>query len=523
MKSNTFSQKHTGLILLCVLLTGVALRAHRLNFQSLWNDEIITYESSSKPLASLLINPGDGNMPPLYYSIIHVVLQLGNQEALRLPSLIFGSLSILLFYLVLQKWFGRYISILCAIIMAISPFHVWYSQEARPYIMILLFSLLSLYLTQCSIEEPKSIGLKINLGISVSALFYSHIVTVAFIGFLAIYVLLHTPRQTWINWLPVMVGIALLVAPRIYQQFIISPDVPADLSRSFNPIYIAYAIWTFVTGYSLGPTISELHMLDHINIISSYFPIILPIMIFFFLFSLLGVIQIHRQNKMLLLSIVLWFILPLTFAILGSIYTVHPFNVRYAILSFPPFIAFLTIGIHSLSSHWMRAGTFGILGIISVLSLGNYYYNPRYHRDDIRSAGQYLSTHAQEHDVVIANAPYTVPSIRHYYHGEPEIRVRGYPPPSHRASPALLGKATSGFVHTSYVKPEQVQPDLQALIGEQDRFWLFLSRTYHSDPKGYIRKFLDAKYCRGLPASWPGAELILYHRKPLNQVCADQS
>jgi uncharacterized membrane protein len=103
------SRNQLGLIVLLVFLFGILLRTYRLDFQSLWNDEIITWEvSSSQPLKIIANPPRDANIPPLYYLIIHFFLKLervvNRDLLLRLPSVIFSSLSIILFYLVSRHW-----------------------------------------------------------------------------------------------------------------------------------------------------------------------------------------------------------------------------------------------------------------------------------------------------------------------------------------------------------------------------------------------------------------------------------
>jgi len=112
------------LAIFLILLLGIGLRTYRLGFQSLWNDEVITYQvSSSQPWTIVTNPPNDVNIPPLYYLITHSVLRLGEQESLlRLVSMIFGSLSILVFYLVLRNWLGSNNGLIGATIMAISPF-----------------------------------------------------------------------------------------------------------------------------------------------------------------------------------------------------------------------------------------------------------------------------------------------------------------------------------------------------------------------------------------------------------------
>jgi len=113
-----------------ILLLGLFLRLINLN-QSLWLDEAFqfksTYYFSLKDLLTVYL-PGDFN-PPLSYLINFGFGKVfGYSEiALRLPSVIFGVLTIWLVYKISQR------KIWPALLLATSGLHIYYSQEARMY------------------------------------------------------------------------------------------------------------------------------------------------------------------------------------------------------------------------------------------------------------------------------------------------------------------------------------------------------------------------------------------------------
>jgi uncharacterized membrane protein len=490
------SRKSTILTIIAILFLGTAIRAYRLGHQSLWFDEILTYHSASDSILQILTQPSvNTNILPLYYLVVHGILRIGNQDALlRLPSVIFGSLSILLFYFVVRNWLGRTIALISASLMAISPFHVWYSQEARPYVLLLFLALLSLWLFQKLITKGTNLWLRIGFIISTASTFYCHTVAIAFFIFLGTYVLMVVPGKKWKEWLPVFGCILLLLLPGIYRTFLFPPDNPADPERLFNLLSIPYAIWTFSTGYSLGPTVSELHMPDTIKHVSQNIHIILPLMLLFGILFVLGIFTLWNKNRQIFWIITVCFIFPLVFVILGSIFTSHPFNVRYAIISFAPYIVFLAMGVQSLKVKWVPTVILTILLGISALSLSNYFFNEQFHRDNTRAAGQFLSAHAQTNDLIICNAPYTATTLLYYYNGKNHLNFAGYP------------------ADTRYVKSSKLKSDFKNLLGDRDHFWLFLSRTFHSDPYGYTHKYCDENFRRVIELKRSGAELILYEQ-----------
>jgi uncharacterized membrane protein len=69
-------------------------------------------------------------------------LPLGSEEwVLRLPSALVGLLSIYLLYRLGSALFDRLTGLAAALLLAVSPFHVWYSQEARMYALVGLLCL----------------------------------------------------------------------------------------------------------------------------------------------------------------------------------------------------------------------------------------------------------------------------------------------------------------------------------------------------------------------------------------------
>ncbi len=150
------------------------------------------------------------------------------------------------------------------------------------------------------------------------------------------------------------------------------------------------------------------------------------------------------------------------------------------------------MGVQSLRFTWVRATAFIIIGFISLFSLSNYYFNERYQREDNRGAGQFLTSHSQANDLIIVTAPYTLRSLKYYYSGNSDLVFTPYP---------------SGH---GLVKPARLESDLKTIIKDRGRFWLFLSRTFHSDPKGYIKRYCDRNFLRRLEFKSTGVELILY-------------
>lgn len=119
-----------------ILFAATILRIINLN-QSLWLDETISaiavQDNSFLDLITKFA-PGDVH-PPLYYLILKLWTNIfGYSEvALRLPSVIFGVLTVFVVYKIGGKIFNPRVGALAAIFIAVNPLAVYYSQEARMY------------------------------------------------------------------------------------------------------------------------------------------------------------------------------------------------------------------------------------------------------------------------------------------------------------------------------------------------------------------------------------------------------
>lgn len=114
-----------------ILALGLGLRLINLN-QSLWLDEAITALAVKNNSFTELItkfSPGDFH-PPFYYLFLKFWTNIfGYSEiALRLPSVVFGILTVYFIYKIGGKK--------AAVLMAVNPLSVYYSQEARMYSLV---------------------------------------------------------------------------------------------------------------------------------------------------------------------------------------------------------------------------------------------------------------------------------------------------------------------------------------------------------------------------------------------------
>lgn len=129
--------------LLLVVPIASAVRLLALNRQSFWLDEAFSVWYSRQPPEVLWASLDDPH-PPLYYLLLHLWLQIGDSESwARLLSALLGIASIPLTYQIGRRLSDARFGAIAAGFLAVSPWHVWYSQEARMYAAVAFCGALS--------------------------------------------------------------------------------------------------------------------------------------------------------------------------------------------------------------------------------------------------------------------------------------------------------------------------------------------------------------------------------------------
>ena len=131
------------------------LGTYRLSSESFWEDEIYSYQANLRSFAGLVSGPLS-NHPPLYFIFLKAWANVfGTSEfSLRFPSIIFGSLSVLMIYLLGSLLYDKKTGIIASALLAISPFLVYYQQEARMYPMLLFLFLAASVMLLRIIKTP---------------------------------------------------------------------------------------------------------------------------------------------------------------------------------------------------------------------------------------------------------------------------------------------------------------------------------------------------------------------------------
>ena len=162
----------TRLAVLITLIAGV-LRLYRYNALSLWFDEggTLWYAGLPWSVVSGLYGAYDAH-PPLYYILVKLAnVLLPEIVAGRLLSVVAGTLTIPVLYSLAARLIGPWGAFVAGGALAFSPVHVWYSQEARMYILVALFVSVS-YLAMVAFYQSRRLRWVIVYGLSLLVAVY---------------------------------------------------------------------------------------------------------------------------------------------------------------------------------------------------------------------------------------------------------------------------------------------------------------------------------------------------------------
>jgi mannosyltransferase len=159
---------------LVIVLTALAalLRFATLDLQSIWLDESATMILIHRGFTGMLSHlPSSESAPPLYYVLVWGWTKLfgASPYAFRSFSALIGTITIPVLYLCGRRISTR-VGLWAALLATVNPAMYYYSQEARCYALLILFSAAALLFWQLALEAPSGRRLGLWAGMSILAL-----------------------------------------------------------------------------------------------------------------------------------------------------------------------------------------------------------------------------------------------------------------------------------------------------------------------------------------------------------------
>jgi uncharacterized membrane protein len=374
--------------LIGAILLAVGLRCFRLGQNSLWIDEYASLTTALAPLAEMPAAAIRGHAfnPPIYFWILHLTVRaLGEGEAaLRIPSVVAGVLTIpILWLLAYEVTRNRWVANLSAILLAANPLHLWYSQEARPYALLVLFSSAALWSLAVALRTS---ALRWWAGFAVfsSLAILTHVIGLVTLLLGAFWVVFRGhDRGLLRRYAAASLGAVTLASPFLIMlaRAVATAEGTGSPARTYIGLELPYTIYTYLAGYSLGPSIRELQDLEWRAALLNH-----PVGVAFVLAVLvaLGWLTL-RLRSAAARDLAIVFLVPLVAATAVSIATTKAYNVRYTLQSVIGFIPLVALALAQLRPAARRVGTGVLLGTF-LWSDAQWFASPEYRKEDSRAA-----------------------------------------------------------------------------------------------------------------------------------------
>lgn len=487
-----------------VLVTALAalLRLWRLDGMSLWIDEVMTWN---------LVTPDHGlsfgeimrlaYQGPLYPAVLWPLVRWHEADVvLRLPAALAGIAVVPLFGAFVARLWDRMAGRLAALLMALSPFAIWYAQEGRGYSFVILFAVLAGLVMQAAVRRGATLGRMLLLALLVAAgITSNNSFLILLVAFGLTVLVAARPRQAgqWLRWgIGLGGGVALaspwlLAAAGIWELGRVVPGVDTGEALRGDTTFSLWALpfsgHAFFYGFTLGPSLTELHAPDRLAMVREHAPLVAAGGLVAAAALLFGARRLGRSRAWLLL----WIAVPIVVVVLLAARNVKPFNVRYLATAFPWVLAIAAAGIAGLPARG-RGLLAGALCVLSLVSLGAYFHDARHAKEDVRGAVAAITAMPGSDRPLLV--PAVGPVVRHYWRGtSPVIGLYGEPRPTDpAAADAIVARRLAGL----------------------DEAWIVWARTWDVDPRHLLPGALARAGTLERVHSGPQVAVDLWRRRP---------
>lgn len=460
------------LILVVILLVAFLLRIYNLGYESIWMDEAFSVSLAKLDFLGIIKGTAKDLHPPLYYLILHVWIKLfGVSEfIIRFMSVIFGVFTVFMVYKIGVKIFNKEVGTVSALIIALSIFNIYYSQEARMYSLMAMLTLISLYYF-IMLFQKRGAGVSIGYIFSTIFLIYTHVYGLFILIAQNIYVLLLLPvlrKQSKLNikkWAFLQFLIILLFSPWIY--VLINQIIKVE-SNFWIPVpQIKKLIGPFITYSGSIPLFLLFFIMCFISILGNK-----KIEISNSIKNFYGLIKnrLSHLNSTGTGLIMIWLLTPIILPFIISQISTPIYVTRYTIGASLAFFILVASGITKISNKVVKSSVILLVIILSLFNAEKYYNAVK--KIEWRNITSLVDSRAMNGDLILFNSGFIQGPFDYYSNRSDLIKEPLY-------------------LKYNRKDPENAQ-EINPILEKHNRFWLILDSM--KDPQGILTKYLSLKY-----------------------------
>jgi uncharacterized membrane protein len=379
-------------VLFSIMMLAAGLRLFRLGNESFWADELGQIIVAQNDVwDTILKSANHRGSTPLDYIITHGMLYIGKGEAiLRLPAVIFGVGSVLLIALLGTRLFNSNVGLTAAIILAMAPIHIYFSQELRFY-SLATFTILATVFSFILAIERNTYRYWVLYVVALTISLYAHYYTGLVLLGLGTWILIFQRKH--IKWFALSSGLAVfLFFPWIWWDVIRFGTPNSNPVEFVMPPIIETVGALFLRGSQYDSCQARCQLGAILFLISG--PIIL----------LVGFWRAEKKEKLLLPMV----ILSLGYiGLLGmNIYGEYFFSIRQTLM-FLPFLILVGVGSLDIATQKFAPLVLTIILILSIL-----VFLPKIRmiyefqtKADFRGVASYLLEQMNEDAAIMTNIP----------------------------------------------------------------------------------------------------------------------
>lgn len=371
-KALIIDQIKQNYVLIAILFVAAFLRFYKLDFQSLWMDEIYTMNISNpeNSFSTVMdeVNKRDG-FPYLYFFVLKILHSIFGYTAVvaRSLSVLGGVVSIFLLFKLTNKLINQKAALIAAFLMCISGYHIYISQDARPYTLYLAAIIFVYYRMLFFLENyslKNSIYYAIAAGILINTNFFGFINLLSQLVFICFYL-----HQTKAKINKALIQNTLLIAAITIVMFL------PNWSK-FIKLFDIGAFWVpRPTNESFGLMLQEVF-------VNSEFLQFLYLPVFYYLllslFKKQGTIA-NNKDVFTFTYLIFWLFVFLVFLLVRSYGAVSLVLSRYFTSMLPVLFIIIAWGIYKIKNNTIQYSIISLIAIFTytnVVIANRYYINP---------------------------------------------------------------------------------------------------------------------------------------------------
>jgi hypothetical protein len=398
--------------LVAVLLLAAAIRLAGLQQESFTMDEVTELHLARGTVAEIT-RQADG-FPPLYSLLLKGWIGLWRSaDAARGLSALLGVLAVWAMYRIGMEAGGRPTALAAGLLLAVSPVHVWISQEARAYPLTFLLAALAVWrFTRALRTDARRDWLA--YGAVAAAGLYAHY----YLGLLALLHALWTLASVIRGRRPgpALAGHLVLGLLALPVLALLQADLAAQVRARVTPFSlgsVGYTLYAFVMGFSTGLSLRELHEAGLRAALAGFAPWLAALGLSAGLL-LRPAVQVVRRRPAAAAYAAVIVLVPIALCGLLSETLSVKYKVNYVLWAAIPLLLLIA---HVVVEGWGRPATRAAACLYLVLaaaSLASRHLVDDYRNEDLRATAAHLARVTPAGTPVVVVPDYMADAVRYY-------------------------------------------------------------------------------------------------------------